>query len=117
MITELKGPPSSLCGFCDASMQAHAAVIYLVIESDIKTEARKVSRCKTRVAPLQSQTAPRLELFSAFLLSKLATSVVDSLSSTLPPVLSEVLHGLTDRVLCFGFGGRRRSGSTLLAIE
>ena len=38
---------------------------------------------KTRVAPLTSQTIPRLELLSAFLLSKLITSVIDSLSPTL----------------------------------
>ena len=83
----VEGIPSSytLCGFCDASTRAYAAVIYLVIESDTKTEV-KFLVSKTRVAPLQSQTIPRLELLSAFLLSKLVTSVIESLSPTLPQV-------------------------------
>ena len=38
---------------------------------------------KTRVAPLQPQTIPRLELLSAFLLSKLIVSTTNSLSPTL----------------------------------
>lgn len=41
---------------------------------------------KTRVAPLQSQTIPRLELLSALLLSRLVTSVSDSLQYTLSPM-------------------------------
>ena len=79
--------PSSytLCGFCDASTRAYAAVIYLVIESDIDTEVKFVVS-KTRVAPLRTQTIPRLELLSAFLLSKLVTSVMEGLSHTLPQV-------------------------------
>ena len=36
---------------------------------------------KTRVTPLQVQTIPRLELLSAFLLSKLVVSVRDSLQA------------------------------------
>lgn len=65
----------TLCGFCDASVRAHAA---LVIESENLTEVKFVV-AKTRVAPLQPQTIPRLELLSAFLLSKLIRSVADSL--------------------------------------
>ena len=51
----VKGTPSSytLCGFCDVSTQAYAAVIYLVIESEINTEV-KFLVSKTRVAPLQT---------------------------------------------------------------
>lgn len=83
----VEGAPSSytLCGFCDASTRAYAAVIYLVIESNASTEV-KFLVSKTRVAPLQCQTIPRLELLSAFLLSKLVTSVISSLSPTLPQV-------------------------------
>lgn len=81
----VEGNPTSytLCGFCDASKQAYAAVIYLVIESDSNTEV-KFLVSKTRVTPLQTQTIPRLELLSAFVLSKLITSVVEGLSGTLP---------------------------------
>ena len=68
----------TLCGFCDASTQAYAAVVYLVVRSDTRTVVRFVV-AKTRVAPLQSQTIPRLELLSAFLLAKLIVSVTGSL--------------------------------------
>ena len=57
----------------------------LMIESDANTEV-KFLVSKTRVAPLQTQTIPRLELLSAFLLSKLVTSVMESLSTTLPQI-------------------------------
>ena len=73
----------TFCGFCDASKHAYTAVIYLVIESENNTEVRFVVT-KTRVAPLQPQTIPRLEFLSAFLLSKLIQSVADSLSPNLP---------------------------------
>ena len=81
----VEGSPSSytLCGFSDASTQAYAAVVYLVIESDISTVV-KFLVSKTRVAPLQPQTIPRLELLSAFLLSRLISTVAKGLSSTLP---------------------------------
>ena len=81
----VEGTPSSytLCGFCDASTQAYAAVI----ELDVNTEV-KFLVSKTRVALLQPQTIPRLELLSAFLLSKLVSSVIDSLSHTLLPQVS-----------------------------
>lgn len=73
----------TLCGFCDASTRAYAAVAYLVIESGANREVKFVVS-KTRVAPLQTQTIPRLELLSAFLLSKLIVSVKDSLAAALP---------------------------------
>ena len=70
-----------LCGFCDALTHAYAAVVYLVIITDLGTSVRFVVS-KTRVAPLQTQTIPRLELLSALLLSKLIVSVAESLQST-----------------------------------
>ena len=81
----IEGTPHAytLCGFCDASVQAYAAVVYLVTESDVSTDV-KFMVAKTRVAPLQTQTIPRLELLSAFLLSKLISVVADCLSSVLP---------------------------------
>lgn len=63
--------------------RAYAAVVYLVIESEANREVKFVAS-KTRVAPLQTQTIPRLELLSAFLLSKLIVSVRDSLDTILP---------------------------------
>lgn len=73
----------SLCGFCDASTRAYAAVTYLVTVTEDDVEVSFVA-AKTRVAPLQSQTIPRLELLSALLLARLIATVADSLNSTLP---------------------------------
>lgn len=57
----------TLCGFCDSSLKAYAAVIYLVIETPEGRYSRFVAS-KTRVSPLKAQTIPRLELLSALLL-------------------------------------------------
>ena len=103
-----------LCRFCDASIQAYAAVIYLVIESEINTEV-KFFVFKTRVAPLWTQIIPRLELLSAFLFSKLVTSVMESLSPNLPQVS---LRWYTDfQVALFGFVEPTKSGDRLLTTE
>ena len=67
----------------DASTRAYAAVVYLILRSDVSTTVRFVA-AKTRVAPLQRQTIPRLELLSALLLSRLIVSVSNSLKSMLP---------------------------------
>ena len=80
---EEDGVSYSLCGFCDASSRAYAAVVYLVLQSDAKTIVQFVA-AKTRVAPLQPQTIPRLELLSALLLSRLIITVADSFKPMLP---------------------------------
>ena len=82
--TSCNGVPTSryLCGFCDASTRAYAAVIYLVTVIDDGAEITFVA-AKTRVAPLQPQTIPRLELLSALLLARLISTVDDSLKSIL----------------------------------
>ena len=72
----------SLYGFCDASKQAYAAVVYLVVKSPSGSSVRFLVS-KTRVAPLKSQTIPRLELLSAVLLSRLMRSVTDGLGAEL----------------------------------
>ena len=69
-----------LCGFCDASILPYAAIVYLVTVREEDVHISFVT-AKTRVAPLQSQTIPRLELLSALLLSRLITTVADSLIS------------------------------------
>ena len=61
-----------LCGYCDASLTAYAAVIYLLIE----TESGSYVASKTSVSPLKKQTIPRLELLSALLLSRLMDTVL-----------------------------------------
>ena len=73
----------TLCGFCDASRTAYAAVIYLLM----KTQTRMYTQflvAKTRVAPVRMLTIPRLELLSALLLSRLIITVSSALESTLP---------------------------------
>lgn len=66
----------SLYRFCDASLSAYAAVVYLVVQTD---EGRFV-KFKTRVVP---QTIPRLELLSALRLARLISKVSDCLARLL----------------------------------
>ena len=63
-----------LVGFCDASLKAYAAIVYVVSD-----ESCMFLASKTRVAPLKTQTIPRLELLGALLLARVITSVRDSL--------------------------------------
>ena len=69
-----------LHGFCDASAAAYAAVVYLLMRSGEGTTTRIIAS-KTRVAPLQQQTIPRLELLGALLLSRLIKTITNSLCS------------------------------------
>jgi hypothetical protein len=73
----------TLCGFCDASLKAYAGVVYLLLETRSGFSVKFVA-AKTRVSPLNKQTIPRLELLSAVLLSRLLTSVTESLRDELP---------------------------------
>jgi hypothetical protein len=69
-----------LCGFCDASNTAYAAVIYLLMRSG-ETKRTMILTSKTRVAPMQQQTIPRLELLGALLLSRLIKKVTNILNT------------------------------------
>ena len=69
----------TLCGFCDASTKAFAAIVYLCL----RTKAHSVVRF---VAPSQSLTIPQLELLSAFLLSKLVVCIHNSLQPQMAPL-------------------------------
>ena len=51
----------TLHGFCDASQNAYAAVIYIVGEVNDNLISSFVV-CKTKVAPLKKMSIPRLEL-------------------------------------------------------
>ena len=68
-----------LHGFCDASSNAYAAVIYLRSTYESGHVEVRIVTSKTRVAPTKTQTIPRLELLGALILSRLAATVVDSL--------------------------------------
>ena len=81
----LAGNPGTVqfCGFCDASTLAYAAVVYLIQVVDSEVRVTFVA-AKTRVAPLKTQTVPRLELLSALLLSRLIITVTECLQNILP---------------------------------
>ena len=69
-----------LHGFADASQKAYACVIYLrcVTANHVFTQ---FLASKTRVAPLNAKTIPRLELLSCLLLSRLMKTVLESLTN------------------------------------
>ena len=72
----------SLQGFCDASIKAYAAVIYLKVETLYGVYVRFVTS-KSRVSPLERPSIPRLELLSALLLARLIDNVERALKSVL----------------------------------
>ena len=68
-----------LHGFCDASVQAYAAVVYLwTVYADNSVTVQLIAS-KTRVSPVKSQTIPRLELLAAVILTRLVIVVRESL--------------------------------------
>ena len=69
---------STIHGFCDASKMAYAAVTYLVIRTASSTYVRFLAS-KTRVAPIDKQTIPRLELLSCLILERLLKDVEEAL--------------------------------------
>ena len=70
--------PPMLLVFGDGSSQAYAAVAYIRWELDDGSVECKVLTCKTRVAPKQKLTIPRLELLGSLAAVRLAASIKDS---------------------------------------
>lgn len=68
----------SLHGFADASKKAYCAVVYFVCEAYGAFTVTLLTS-KTRVAPLKTQTIPRLELMSGRVLAKLMETVQNAL--------------------------------------
>ena len=75
---------TQLHGFCDASEQAFAAVIYLRSTNEEGIVEVTLVASKTRVSPLKWQTIPRLELLGAVILSRLMNNVTVSLLRSIP---------------------------------
>ena len=68
-----------LHGFCDASNEAYAAVVYLQILYNNRTFINLLT-AKSKTAPNKNLSFLRIELLSCLLLSKLVTSLKDSLN-------------------------------------
>ena len=73
----------NLYGFCDASLKAYGAVVYLQVHTASRTYVKFVAS-KTRVAPLSSQTIPRIELLAAVILARLVTAIEEALKCEVP---------------------------------
>ncbi|XP_059221563.1 uncharacterized protein LOC131996129 [Stomoxys calcitrans] len=69
---------TQLHGFCDASEKAYCAVVYIRIDSGDSVRTHLLVS-KTKVAPIDPLSLPRLELCGAVLLSQLIKHVVNDL--------------------------------------
>lgn len=67
-------------GFADASAQAYGACVYVKSENDDGESFVNLICAKSKVAPLKTQTIPRLELSAALLCARLVDKVQTSLS-------------------------------------
>lgn len=71
----------SLIGFCDASLQAFGAVVYLKSQRDDGSPPTITLLCgKSKVAPNKSVSIPRLELCAALLLAELLHTIHNHIS-------------------------------------
>ena len=87
-----------LCGFCDASKNAYATVVYLVIETAAGIHV-KFMTAKTRVSPLQQQTIPRLGIALSRNPRKIKGKSHQDPSDTADIVHFNLLHRLTGGII------------------
>ena len=93
----------SLRGFCHASTEAYAVVVYLRVETTEEVHLSFVTS-RTRVAPLVRQTVPRLEVLTALILARLITRVRSVLTNLI-------------QVSYTGSGGREATGNSSFRNE
>ena len=90
-----------LIGFSDASENAYAAVVYSRAEIEGEDESRtSLIESKTRVAPIKTQTMPRLELLGALIHAKLIRRICKTISSEYS--INEVIC-CTDSAIAFSW--------------
>ena len=75
-----------LHGYCDASQEAYAAVVYIRATYTAGPPSSHLVVSKTRVAPLNARTIPQLELCGAQLLATLLTTTRQTLNILLTDV-------------------------------
>ncbi len=77
-----------LHGFCDSSQVAFAGVVYIRATYTDTSVSTTLVIAKSKVAPLKTQTIPKLELCSAVLLSKLLSTVSRELNIDMKDVFA-----------------------------
>ncbi|XP_076382470.1 uncharacterized protein LOC143260551 [Megalopta genalis] len=88
-----------LHGFCDASERAYGACVYIRSQNNHGETIVELLVAKPRIAPLKSQSIPRLELCGSLLLASLMTTVKKTLGLQIEPTVywtdsTIVLHWL-----------------------
>ena len=73
-------------GFCDASQQAIAAVVYIRVNNNQNEVQTSILASKSKVAPLKRLTIPQLELCGACLLTKFVSHLINVLKFNNVPI-------------------------------
>ncbi|XP_018358515.1 PREDICTED: uncharacterized protein LOC108758199 [Trachymyrmex cornetzi] len=76
-----------LHAFADTSQEAYGACVYIRTIDAQSNVAVHLLCAKTRVAPLKSQTIPRLELCAAVILARLLKKVIESLNASFDKII------------------------------
>ncbi|XP_044741831.1 uncharacterized protein LOC123302806 [Chrysoperla carnea] len=75
----IKDLPVELIGFCDACLESYGAMIYIRTVTPTNKILVNLVCAKTKVAPMRTESIPRLELCAAVLLARLFKFAMSSL--------------------------------------